>query len=189
MFEIRFIGLITQATFNDSTGQARQAAILYNVPHMHHRPLLSIRPTEWEPGSSTATPIKSPSARCFKLSGVVTTDLPGGAVTVNLADVPHLPDLCDGSVLNDEILTLSPSVQVNAIVILPAGSLTVDDYFELKGSFSGGPPTCIPRTILFNTPAGSNVTVTIAGKTVVLHPNARAFITNLPMPGAMDMPH
>src|SRR5438552_15194341 len=116
MFEMRFIGLITQATFNDSTGQARQAAIFYNVPHMHHMPLLSIRPAEWDPGASTAIPIKSPSARCFKLSGVVTTDLPGGAVTVNLGDVAHLPDICDGTILDDEILTLSPSVQINAIV-------------------------------------------------------------------------
>lgn len=193
MFEIRFLGLITHATFTDSGGQQRQAAILYNVPQMPHKPRMSIRPTEFDE-TSTAPFQKSPNARCFKLGGVVNSDLTGGPVNVNLPDLPHLSEICTGSIINDEILTLAPSIQINAIVLLPAGTLTVEDYFENAGSFSGGPPICIPRTVLFRASATANVTFTVNKKTIILHPDAKPYITNLPpmpppMSPSMQMTH
>jgi hypothetical protein len=180
MFEMRFIGMMTQARIVDYKGVDRRIVVLYKVPEMPHHAKISFDKTEWDENASSVPVKKTGNARCADVKGVVTTDLSLGMASTNLFGVPNVTAMSGGKTIASEIINLTPGAHVAAIILLPDGKLYVEDWFELEGSLNGATSTCVPRTIVFQAKPAGNVTLMINGKTLVFTQDAKPYVTNLP---------
>jgi hypothetical protein len=177
--KIRFMGLVCHVHQKEA-GNGEDIAVL--MKEEKHLPRLRVRR-----GYVFGEHQDEPAILCEDLSGAVVRFSLGSGVANRdgLVGIPGLKQQGgNGTALHPHVGARDTSGNLRSFIILPEGSYDVEDRFETLGTFVGGTPSCVARTVTYDIPVPANVTkVTVSGLqgggTIELKPEAVFSITNL----------
>lgn len=149
MFEIRFQGLVTHALVEDSAGKEHQRVVLYTVPAVPHSALLTVHKDDL---ISPTADFPNGDARCFRIKGVLTSDLPAG---IPMKSIKGVTPLAAKDVSGDPTtIVKTPVPEIGdlkatadfALFDVPAGTMYIRNWFKETALFNGNTFPA-PRTI------------------------------------------
>ena len=158
MFEIRFQGLMTHASVQHSVNLTKhQRVVLYTVPAMPHSALLTVHKDDL---ISPKEDFPNNDARCFRIKGVMSTNLPPGPPSPLSMSITGVISLAAKDVSGDPATTIkTPVIEIGdfkatadfSLFDVPDGTMFIRNWFKETALFKGNIYPA-PRTVALTTP-------------------------------------